>query len=405
MSNPRIPAMIGEPSPKAGARKTSLLGLGFRPFFLLAGVGAIVLMGIWLHSWPGGVAGAGAYYGPVVWHAHEMLFGYAAAVVAGFLLTAVPNWTGQPTPSGWPLGALAGLWLAGRILPWFAGVPVSIVAVVDLAFLPCLAWALVKPLWAGRNRANRWFVPLLLGMALANALVHAQAIGYATTTAMPGIFAMLDLVIALLILVGGRIMPFFTEKAIPGAAPRRYGLVERFGVLLPIAMAVLHSLQMPGAWVGAIALVAGLLQGVRLWGWHDRRVWRIPILWVLYAGYGWLALGLLLFGLSELGLFQQSLAIHALTIGALGVFPLGMMTRVALAHTGRAVRSPLPVTIGFLVINLAVLARVLSPILVPSRYLDWVFLAGVLWILGFLVFAVVFTPVLIKARVDGRPDQ
>jgi len=405
MYEPHIPATIGERPRKAGAGKTSLFGLGFRPFFLLAGMGAVVSMGIWLGYWPGGVASAGAYYGPVVWHAHEMLFGYAAAVVAGFLLTAVPNWTGQRTPSGWPLGALAGLWLTGRILPWFPGVPLPIVAAVDLAFLPCLAWALAKPLWAGRNGNNRWFVPLLLGMALANTLVHAQALERTATTAMPGIFAMLDLMVALLILVGGRIMPFFTEKAIPGAATRRYGLVERFGIFLPIAMALLHALQAPAAWVGAIALAAGLLQGVRLWGWHDWRVWRIPILWVLYTGYAWLALGLVLFGLSEFALFQQSLAVHTLTIGALGVFPLGMMTRVALAHTGRALHAPLPVTIGFLVIDLAVLARVMGPILVPSRYLDWVFLAGVLWILAFGTFAVAFTPSLIKARVDGRPDQ
>lgn len=400
-----MPTINIEQPRKASVGNWSPFGFGFRPFFLLAGFGAAVLMVSWLMSWHGGPAAPAAHYGQIVWHAHEMLFGYTAAVIAGFLLTAVHNWTGQRTLSGWPLGALACLWLAGRVAPWFAGIPPLMVAALDMAFLPALTLALFKPLWAGRNRVNRWFAALLLAMALANALVHAETLNWTTSTALPGIFMMLDLIVLLLIFVSGRVMPFFTEKAIAGATPKRYPLVERLSIALPVAMALLHMLQLPVEWVGSLALGTGLLQGVRWWGWHDRRVWQVPILWVLYAGYAWLALGLVLLGLSEFGLLQHSPATHALTTGALGVFTLGMMARVALGHTGRTMRSPPPMTIAFVIANLAAAVRVLGPTVMPSWYVSWTLLAGTLWVVAFGLFAIVYTPILLKARVDGRPDQ
>lgn len=397
-----------EQSPNTPTNTFSLFGLGFRPFFLLAGFAAIILMLIWLISWSVSQPSVTAYYDTIIWHAHEMLFGYIVAVTAGFLLTAVANWTGQRTVSGWPLGALAGLWLAGRIAPWLAGIiPPLMVAAFDLAFLPMFTWSLFKPLWTGRNRNNRWFIPLLLGMTLANAVIHAQTLGWTTTTAMPGIFAMLDLVILMLIFVGGRIMPFFTEKAILGAVPKRYELVERLSILLPIGMALLHLLQLPIEWSGTLALITGVLQGIRGWGWSDRRIWQIPILWVLYTGYAWLVIGLMLLGMNELGIFRQhfSSAIHTLTTGALGVFTLGMMARVALGHTGRMMRSKPPITIAFVLINLAAIVRILSPIIFPGRYLHGLWLAGLLWVVAFILFAVVYTPILLKIRADGKPDQ
>jgi uncharacterized protein involved in response to NO len=379
--------------------------LGFRPFFLLAGSGAAVLMLSWLMSWHGHLATPAAYYGQVLWHAHEMLFGYIAAVIAGFLLTAVHNWTGQPTLAGWPLGGLAVLWLAGRLAPWFAGIPPLLIAVIDMAFFPALLVALVKPLWAARNRSNRWFAPLLLGMALANALIHAQALGWTSATAAPGNLVMLDLVVLLLIFVGGRILPFFTEKGIVGAAPRRYPRIERLSIALPIAMAGLHLAQAPVQWTGLAALATGLIQCVRWWGWHDRRAWQIPILWVLYTGYAWLAIGLILVGLSEFGMFPRSPATHALTAGALGVFTLGMMARVALGHTGRPMRAPRPITLAFVVANMAAALRVLGPAAIPSWYVTWILSAGLLWLFAFALFTVIYAPILVKARVDGRCDQ
>ncbi len=380
------------------------LGLGFRPFFLLGGYAAPALIAAWLLAWHGTPPRLATYYGPIHWHSHEMLFGYVVAVISGFLLTAVRNWTGQRTASGVPLGLLALLWLAGRLLPWAAAVPDGLQAAVDLAFLPALAWALTGPLWAGTNRVNRLFVPLLLAMAVANGLVHAQALGWTTATAARGLDLMLDLVILLLVFVGGRVMPFFTEKAVHGAKPKQRAWVENLGFALLLLLGLLHLVGAPRWLVGVAFIAAGLVQALRLWGWHHRQIWGIPILWVLYTGYAWLVAGLLLSGLSAFALFPPSLATHALTVGGAGVLTLGMMARVALGHTGRDLQTATAINIAFVLINLAAATRVLGPALWPAAYVGWILLAGLLWILAFALFAWRYTPILLRPRADGRPD-
>ena len=379
-------------------------GLGFRPFFLLAGLSAVVLIVLWLSSWHGATSHAAQYYGHIHWHSHEMLFGFATAVIAGFLLTAVRNWTGRRTPDGLPLALLTLLWLLGRVLPWLTASPAALNALIDLAFLPALAAVLSPALWQGANRTNRLFVPLLLAMAFANALVHAQALGWSTASADRGIALMLDLVLLLLIFVGGRVMPFFTEKAIAGARPKRRPAIEAAGVGAVLLLAALHLAGLSGWPVALVLLVAGATQALRLAGWYDRRVWSIPILWVLYTGYAWLAVGLSLVGLSEMGWFAHSPAVHALTMGTLGVFTLGMMARVALGHTGRVMRSATSVNLAFVLANLAAGVRVFGPAFLPTWYVSWVLLAGALWVAAFAIFAWVYTPILLRPRADGRPD-
>ena len=196
------------PSRRAPPTGTAILALGFRPFFLLAGLGAVVLVALWMLAWMGHLPSAGAYYGTVGWHGHEMLFGYAGAVIAGFLLTAVRNWTGIDTPAGAPLAGLSLLWIAGRASP-FLPVPGAVTAALDLAFLPLVAIALYRPLMAGKNRLNRLFLPLLGAMAAANAMVHAEALGLASGSAARGILAMLDLVLLLVLIVTGRVEGIF----------------------------------------------------------------------------------------------------------------------------------------------------------------------------------------------------
>jgi uncharacterized protein involved in response to NO len=377
--------------------------LGFRPFFLLAGVAALALMVQWLLLWVG-YPGPVEYYGMVGWHGHEMLFGYAMAVVAGFLLTAVRNWTGINTPSGPPLAGLAALWLAGRVLPVaFPAMPAWPVAVVDLAFIPLLAAALARPLWKGGNKINRVFLPLLLAMALANLLIHLQALGLLQTARL-GQDLMVNLLLLLIVLVAGRVMPFFTEKAVPDAAPKSSMGLERgtFGLLL--ALTVLQ-LVMPDANLPLALLSAGLAltQALRLWGWHHPGVWRVPILWVLYTGYGWVVLGFTLKALGHLGLFAPNLALHALTLGAFGVLTLGMMSRVALGHTGRLMRSHRAMDAAFVLLNLGALSRVFGPLVLPS-YTGAVHLAGGFWLLAFGFFTLIYAPILVRPRADGRPD-
>jgi len=376
--------------------------LGFRPFFLLAGLAAIILLGTWLALAVGQLSPP-AHYDLVGWHSHEMLFGYAAAVIAGFLLTAVRNWTGVDTLSGGPLAALAGLWFAARLLPWLPGVPGIVIAAIDLAFLPVLALALLGPLRAGNSRMNLVLPPLLIGMTVANTLIHARALGWTDVPATTGIRLMLDLVLVLVLLVGGRVMPFFTEMGVAGARPTVRRPVEIGGVVLMALLIVLHLAGIGGPLLAAVAAAMALLQAVRLAGWYQRGVFAVPILAVLYSGYGWMVAGFLLHALAEVGIFPASPAIHAFTVGAVGVLTLGMMSRVALGHTGLPMRPALAIDIAFVLLNAAALVRVLLTAAVPSGHGTWLYLSGFLWLAAFTAFTIVYTPILLRPRADGNP--
>jgi len=382
-------------------RRNSLLALGFRPFFLAAGASAALLMGIWLAMLKGWVP-AEHYYGSTNWHGHEMLFGYAAAVITGFLLTATRNWTGIDTLTGPKLGALALLWLAARLAP-FLPVPDAIVALLDLAFFPALAANLLYPLWEGTNRANRVFLALMAGMWLAAVLVHLQALGIAAGSASRGDRLMLDLVLLTLLVVAGRIMPFFTKSGLPGARPVTRPVVERLTFMLAPLAAAAHLASPWPTLTGAFALSLAGVQAVRLAGWYDKRAWGVPILAVLYAGYLWLVVGFALDGLAGLGILPPFPALHALTTGAIGVFTLGMMARVTLGHTGRTMRSGPLTNLAFVIANLAALSRVLLPLVIPTAYTTWLYISGLLWILAFALFLWVHAPMLIAPRADGRP--
>jgi len=382
-------------------KKSSLLALGFRPFFLGAGALAFGAMALWLARLHGLVPGD-AYLGGTAWHAHEMLFGYVGAVIAGFLLTASRNWTGIDTPTGGWLGALVLLWLAARLAPLLP-VPAPVVALLDLAFFPTLALALVPPLWYGKNKVNRAFLGLLAAMTLANLLVHAQALGLTAATASRGSRLMLDLTLVTLFLVAGRIMPFFTQSALAGSKAVNRAWVETATFALAGAL-VLINLVLPASPVAAAVLLSlAVVQALRLSGWYDGRAWHNPMLAVLYAGYLWLVAGLGLDGLAALGLLPPFPALHALTAGGIGVFTLGMLARVTLGHTGRQMRASPGTTLAFVAINLAALIRVLPPLAWPGHYSLWLALSGGLWLLAFGLFLWIYAPMLIQPRVDGRP--
>ena len=379
----------------------SLFALGFRPFFLAAGISAVCSVPVWIAVLKGWLP-LGPVYSGSLWHAHEMLFGYAAAVIAGFLLTAVRNWTGLETLTGSALAALAGLWLAARLVPLFS-VPAALVAAIDVAFFPALALSLYRPLWNGKNKINRAFLVLLAAMTLAAVLVQLQLIGFRHGTANQGVRLMLDLVILTLLIVAGRVMPFFTERAIPGAVPRLFRWVERLSFVVAPAWMVANLVAPRTASAGLAALALAGLQGARLWGWHDRRAWRIPILAVLYSGYVWLVVGFGLDGLAGLGLIASYPALHALSVGAVGVMTLGMMARVALGHTGREMRSSALTNSAFLLLNLSALVRVAGTLVLPDYHTDWILLSGILWTLAFVGFLWIYAPILIAPRIDGRP--
>lgn len=381
----------------------ALFALGFRPFFLLAGLFAVILMALWSAAFVTNHTLA-TYYGMVGWHSHEMIFGYAAAVMTGFLLTAVGNWTGIRTTSEAPLAALSALWLAGRIIPFFpAAIPLWLTALVDFLFFPALTVFLAIPLLRSRQRRNLFFIPLLGAFAPANLLVHLEVLGFAEGFARAGIFLGLDLIILLIVIMGGRVIPFFTERALPGVSPKRWPWVEWLSIGSVIAFIVAEFFLPHSILAGVIAGLAAASNALRLSGWYTEKFWSVPLLWVLHLGYGWIVAGFCLKVLAAAGLVSPQWTIHAFTVGGIGVLTLGMMARVSLGHAGRPLEASKSMAIGFALINLAAAARGLAPIFFPEWLLHLVALSGALWILSFAIFLEVYTPILIKPRIDGRP--
>jgi len=384
--------------------RIALFNLGFRPFFLLAAISAVLLVPLWIFFYTRGTTSFG-YYTALYWHSHEMLFGYTVAVIAGFLLTAVRNWTDMPTPGGKALAGLVLLWLAGRIVPFLgAELPDWLIATLDIAFLPILAISLSVPLLRRRQVHNLVFVLILSALTLANALVHLQLLGITQATAKPGLLLAVYLITTLITILGGRVIPFFTERGIAGVTTRQWKVVEYLALGSLLVLAGLDLANAPPAAIALFALLAALGHGIRLFGWHHRQAWSVPLLWVLHLGYAWLVAGFLFKALAAAGLTNPALAIHAFTAGAIGTVTLGMMARVALGHTGRMLRVGPAMFWAFVLANLAGVIRVFVPAIAPAYYNTWLVLAAILWSTAFAIFLMAYANVLISPRVDGRPS-
>jgi uncharacterized protein involved in response to NO len=383
-----------------------VLAKGFRPFFLLAALYAIVMVPLWLAIVNGKLA-PNEYLPPVIWHAHEMTWGFVSAVVAGFLLTAVGNWTQRETATGAPLTVLALLWVAGRLAMLFAGALArGVPAAIDLAFLPALALVLARPLLAAKNRRNFVVVAILGALFAANLVVHAESLGLLPLgSARRATFLSVDLILLLIVIISGRIFPMFTRNATGVATIRNIPWLDRTCVAAMAALLVVDAVTPPGARFNALlAGLVGLLAAARAIHWGARHSLRDPLLWSLHAGYAWLVVGLLLRGAAGvLGAPPSSAATHALTVGAIGTLTLGMMARVSLGHTGRLLVAPSSMIAACVAITLAALARVLVPWLAPEQYAVGLFAAGVLWVLAFAVFLAGYAVMLCRPRVDGRP--
>lgn len=398
------PLNIQEPSGNTPDNKLVPFALGFRPFFFLAGVAAVVLMVQWLLVYSG-ITGIGNYYSTMGWHGHEMVFGYAAAVVAGFLLTAARNWTGIQTITGKPLALLAAIWLAGRLLPLFADtIPHLVIAIVDCSFLLGLAIALAFPLIRSKQINNIIFLPLLLVMLAGNILVHLQLLGVMNASAQIGESLGVYMVALVVVIMGGRVIPFFTERGLDsGINSRHWQWIERLAPLTIILYLLTQLFITNTLLLALMAAVTAVVHGVRLAGWYQHGIWRVPLLWVLHLGYGWLVISFILELLSALGLVDNMLALHALTAGGIGVLTLGMMARVALGHSGRPLVASNTMAWAFALLNIGVVVRVLLPALFPEWDSWLIFVSGGLWIIAFAIFTLIYTPVLLKPRVDGQP--
>ncbi|MEF3076296.1 NnrS family protein [Methylobacter sp. Wu1] len=379
-----------------------LFALGFRAFFGLAGLSALILIVLWNAIFKGDLT-LSNYFANTYWHAHEMLLGYSVAVIAGFLLTAVRNWTGRPTLTGDQLAGLCLLWLYGRIVPFYAGLlPDALIALIDFSFLPALAYQISKPIIQVRQYRNLIFIGLLLLLALGNGLIHAEILGIQENSAWPGIQVVVATIILMILVIAGRVFPFFTERGLPGARVVRNPIMDGLSLAAAALVFGLQLFNISGIVLALIAVLAVAVNIIRVAGWYVQRIWYVPLLWVLYIGYGWVILGFALTAFSAYELVAPTLALHAFTVGGIGVLTLGMMARVSLGHTGRALRVSNAMAIGFALINLAALFRVLLPIALPDWYGVLVYVSTLSWLAAFSLFVFVYAPILTTARIDGQ---
>lgn len=395
-------------------RAPLLFSEGFRVFFLSAAVFGVFAMVVWLGWLAIHAAGGALTYVPFSppphqWHGHEMLFGYGGAVLAGFFLTAVPNWTGAaPSRAGYIAG-LAGVWFLGRAVMMVSSeLPALLVMALDIVFLPLLGLNVLTSLLKRPKPKNMLFLALLAMMTAANALVHLEWAGVTSDTASRGLMAGLLTLAAMIAVLGGRITPGFTKnamtrKGIVTGHPVTRGKLEIAGIVSAIGLAILVALDAPDAVLGAVALGAGVTNAARLAGWRTRAVLDQPILWSLHLGFAMLAAGYVALALAwfDLGMGVTA-ALHIVAVGAVGGMTLAVMSRAALGHTGRPLVVRRPVAAAYGVMALAALVRSVGLTLAPGHYFSVMFVSGGLWILAFVIFIAVYGPIVFAPRVEGE---
>jgi uncharacterized protein involved in response to NO len=393
-------------------RRGVFLSYGFRPFFLFAGLYAVMAMAAWL-VWLLLLAGNVTVAQPTIaeaphlWHAHEMLFGYAGAAVTGFLLTAVPNWTGAAPVAGMRLGFLVAVWLAGRLVMWFSAfLPGLLVAAVDLAHLPVLAVMVGMSLMQRPAPRNLVFLGFLALLAFANAAVHAEWTGYADDIASWGLRLGIVVFVLMVIIIGGRVVPAFTRNALmrrgrTEALPRGLGWLEALSVLTVVAVVVAAAIDWtPG--LGAAALAAGMANAWRLGLWRPLASFDEPIVWSLHLGYLSAVAGFLALAGADLGGWpSETAALHILAIGAVGGMTLAIMTRAALGHTGRALTVARPVVAAYGLVSAAALVRGFGVQIMPEHYFAVIAVAGMAWMLAFALFIGVYFSILVGPPGSG----
>jgi uncharacterized protein involved in response to NO len=387
------------PPPMHAPAALALWNLGFRPFYLLASVFAALSVALWACEYAGYLPAA--YLRVPIWHGHEMLFGYVLAVVTGFLFTAVRNWTGQSTPTGALLAAYAALWVAGRVLVL---TPYTVAAAfVNAAFPLAVAVGIGIPLVRSGNRRNYFFIALLGVLSVTTLAVHLSFLGILRLPQLVSVQVGLDAVLFIMVVMGGRVIPMFTNNGIPGVQATRHPLVEKLALGGVLALFAADLLQASATVVAVLALAVAAAHAARLYLWQPWRTWHAPLVWILHAAYAWIVIYLVLRALAALGLIADPLAVHALTVGAIGGLTIGMMTRTARGHTGRPLTADGFELTCYVLIQLAALIRVFGGMLLPGIYLATVVASAICWSSAFALYAIRYWPVLTRARVDDKP--
>ena len=396
-------------------RQTSIplvLTEGFRFFFLFSSLFAIFSISAWLLLLYAANSNL-AFLAPRLmmdvsqWHGHEMVYGYATGVVAGFFLTAVPNWTKTPPAKAIYITAVGLLWLVGRVALWFsADLPFWLVVVCDLIFLPPLLLRLMYSLRNNPQPHNLIFTSLLAVLVATNFLCYLEWGGVTENTATIGIRAGLFTIAMMIFVLGGRVAPAFTRNAL-----RRAGVDEahlpwtdpranKAALILTGLLTASIFLPAPSEVIGVLGLAAAIANVWRIRGWQTKRTFHDPILWNMHLGYVMLIVGYFTYGIAQLtGVISEVAALHMLGIGAVGGMTLAIMARASLGHTGRALKLHPVLMITYIAIAVAALTRSLMPDLAPDFYDGWIFASAFLWLIGFAIFVAAYLPILTRPRV------
>ena len=397
-----MPADIENPTPSS---TFALWQLGFRPFFLFAGFFAVLSMVLWMHIYvfnlPYATTGISIYQ----WHAHEMIYGYSMAVIAGFLLTAVRNWTNRPTASGPALMALVGLWASARIAMFFGDRFIAVAAAFDLLFMLALMIAVAMPIVEAKQWKQLGILSKLVLLMAGNLCFYLGAMGMLLPGTYWGIYGGLLLVIGLILAIGRRVIPFFIERGV--GYPVQLTNAKWLDIASMALFVLFFVTELFMAAPGVVFLLAGALfivTSIRLYNWHTPGIWKKPLLWSLYVSLLFIDLGFLMFALNIFFDVPRLLAVHAFAVGGIGLITLAMMSRVSLGHTGRDIGQPsVLVTLACTALIIAAVFRVLVPLVAMAQYPLWILMSQGFWILAFLLFTIRYLPILLRPRVDGRP--
>ncbi|WP_199775687.1 NnrS family protein [Pseudoalteromonas sp. T1lg22] len=394
---------IAEPDEKA--RGWAFMRLAFRPLFWLGALFGMLSIITWSLTYTGHLAFS-PYGGGYFWHTHEMLFGFAVAIMSGFLLTAVQNWTGVPSIKGKPLAALVLLWLSARILMALPGswVPSALVIAVDIAFLPAAALCFALPIIKAQLVRNLFFVPLLLVMAALNLLMHLSQLQWVALNFITLSHTMVLMVALVMVIIGGRVFPMFTANGTQTPKVDNFLWLDKAAIISVLVCALLTLVNSEqGIALQAMAFIAAaLINFVRAWRWRIWVTFGTALVWPLHLSYWAICIGLLMLGLMRLEVLSNpSLAYHAITVGGMGLMILAMISRVSLGHTGRMIKVGWVINSAFIALFSAFVIRVFAP-LVSDQYQSLILVSALLWTLAYLIYIIAYAPVVFKPRVDGR---
>jgi uncharacterized protein involved in response to NO len=392
IEEPQRPASL-----KSSLDTLPVFALGFRPFYLLGAAFAAINAPLWLLRYFG--LASGLPHIDLNWHVHEMVFGFAIAIIVGFLYTAGRNWTGLWTPRGKHLAILAAIWILGRV-SMLASPPLA--AAIDFAFLPLAAWPLYRVLKRSGNRRNMFLIALLSVLTVCNAAYHAAALGWLPISPLSPLKSAILVIVMIESVIAGRVIPNFTANAVPGVRPVIEPMRDKIVIAATAIACSSWILHLPAMLTANLALAAAASQMLRLSGWKGLRTLHNPLLWILHISYAWIPLGFALLGLAMIGVVSESAAFHMLAVGSMGGLIIGMVTRTALGHTGRLLKAERMETWMYALVQVGVVARFAAAIENGALRNAMLTITAACWGTAFVLYLIKYAPFLTAARVDGK---